>query len=249
MGKMHELLAVEGDLQGTVKKLSAETMRTFSKSEGFLGQHRTLQMFDASQQEKVVADEYREMTTTVPAKLDYLSKAIVKYFDAVLQKEATNQVAVADLVVDGTIMATGVPATFLLGMESRLKEFRNVLEVIPTLAPGIAWVKDETAGKGVYRIQNADEKLKTAKTFMHKVLYEATDRHPAQIEKWEEQVAVGKYVTTVQSGMCSPAEKSELLGRTDILIQAVKKARMKANMTEVVERKVGDKMFNFILGK
>ena len=43
MGKLHELLAVEGDLQGTVKKLSAETMRTFSKSEGFLGQHRRLQ--------------------------------------------------------------------------------------------------------------------------------------------------------------------------------------------------------------
>jgi hypothetical protein len=246
---MHELLAVEGDLQGTVKKLSAETIRTFNKSEGFLGQHRKLQMFDASQQDNVVADEYREMTTTVSAKLDYLSKAIVKYFDAVLQKEATNQVAVADLVVEGTILATAVPATFLLGMESRLKEFRNVLEVIPTLAPGIAWVKDETAGKGVYRIQNADEKLKTAKTFMHKVLYEATDRHPAQIERWEEQVAVGKYVTNVSSGMMSPAEKSEVLGRTDILIQAVKKARMKANMTDIVEREVGDKMFNFILGK
>lgn len=249
MAKLHELLAVEGDLQGIAKKLSAETQKTFNKSEMFMGTHRKLQMFDDSQQANVVADEFREMVTTVPAKLEYLSKAMIKYFDAVLQKEKTNQTAVADLVVDGETIATAVPATFLLGMESRLKELRAVLEVAPTLAPGLAWVEDVTAGKGVYRVQNADEKLKTAKTFMHKVLYEATDRHPAQIEKWEEQVAVGKYITNIQSGMLSPADKSDLLGRLDTMIQSVKKARMKANMTDVVQAEIGKQMFKYILGK
>ncbi len=249
MAKLHELLAVEGDLQGTVKKLSLETQKTFSKSEMFLGTHRKLVMFDASQQDSVVADDYREMVTTVPAKLDYLSKSMTKYFDAVLQKEKTNQSAVADLVVDGETIATGLPATFLLGMESRLKELRQVLEVAPTLAPGLAWIDDVTAGKGVYRVQNPDEKLKTAKTFMHKVLYEATDRHPAQIEKWEEQVAVGKYITNISSGMLSPSDKSELLGRLDTMIQSVKKARMKANMTDVVPAEIGKQMFKYILGK
>jgi hypothetical protein len=249
MGKLHELLAVEGDLQGTAKKLAAETQRTFGKHEAFLSQHRHLKMFDASQQDSVVSDEYREMVTTVPAKLEYLSEAYVKYFDAVLQKEATNQTATADLVVDGTVIASNVPATFLLGMEARLKELRQVFEAAPTLAPGVAWEKDETAGKGVYRVKNADEKMKTAKTFMFKVLYAATDKHPAQIEKWEEQVAVGKYITNVSSGMMSPADKSAHLGRLDNLIQATKKARMQANMTEVVERTVGTQMFNYIFGK
>jgi hypothetical protein len=248
MGKLHELLAVEGDLKGTVSKLSAEATKTFSKSEMFLGQHRHLRMFNADNQDNVVGDEYREMVTTVPAKLEYLSDAYIKYFDAVLQKELTNQTAVADLVVDGSVLATGLPATFLLGMESRLKEFRQVLEGTPTLAPGVAWEKDENAGKGVYKMKSAEEKMKTAKTFMHKVLYEATDRHPAQIEKWEEQVAVGKYITNVSCGMLSPADKSSLLARVDNMIQGVKKARMKANMTEVVEREVGTQMFKYILG-
>jgi hypothetical protein len=81
---------------------------------------------------------------------------------------------------------------------------------------------------------------------MHKVLYEATDKHPAQIEKWEEQVAVGKYVTNVQCGMLSPADKSTLLGRCDRLIQAVKKARMKANMVDVVDQSIGKEIFSFV---
>lgn len=249
MGKLHELLAVEGDLQGTAKKLMDETIKTFGKPDHFMGQHRHLQMFDASEQAKVVADEFKEMVTTVPKKLDYLGEAVAKFFDAVLQKETTNQNAKADLVVEGTCIARDVPATFLLGLESKLKELRQVIEAAPTLQPGIAWEKDATLGSGVYVMKNPDEKLKTAKTFMHKILHEGNDKHPAQIEKWEEQVAVGKYVTNVQSGMLSPADKSVLLGNCDKLIQAVKKARMKANMVEVSEVYIGQDMMTYLFNK
>lgn len=248
MGKLHELLAVEGDLSGIAKKLSEETISTFKKPDHFIGQHRHLDMFDAAEQSKVVADEYKEMVTTVQDKLTYFGNAIINYFDAVLQKESTNQIAKADVVVDGTALIKDAPATFLLGMESKLKELRTVFEAIPTLAPGIAWEKDETQGTGVYRMKNADEKVKTAKSFMHKVLYEATDKHPAQIEKWEEQVPVGKYITNTTCGMFSPAEKSVVLGRVDKLIQAVKKARMQANTAEAIENKCGDAIFSYILG-
>lgn len=248
MGKLHELLAVEGDLAGISKKISEETISTFKKPDHFIGQHRHLDMFDAAEQSKVVADEYKEMVTTVVDKLDYFSKAMINYFDAVLQKETTNQNACADLIVDNITIAKAVPATFLLGMESKLKELRVVFESAPTLAPGVAWEKDETQGRGVYRMKNADEKLKTAKSFMHKVLYDATDKHPAQIEKWEEQTAVGRYITNTTSGMLSLAEKSIYLGRIDKLIQAVKKARMQANTVEVVENKCGDAIFSYILG-
>jgi hypothetical protein len=246
VGKLHELLAVEGDLQGTAKKLIEESIKTFAKPEHFKGTHRHLEMFDASQQASVVADEQIEMVTTVYAKLDYLSNAVASFYDAVLQKELTNQVANSDLVVDGIVIGVAIPATFLLGLESKLKELRQAYESTPTLAPGIAWDKDETLGKGVYRMKNPEEKLKTAKTFMHKVLYDATDKHAAQIEKWEEQVAVGKYITNVTSGMLSPADKSVLLGRVDKLIQAVKKARMKANMVDTKDDVIGTRIFEFI---
>jgi len=246
MGKLHELLAVEGDLQGTAKKLAEEAIKTFSKPNHFLSSHQHVAMFEAEKQDKVVADVYQEMDTTVAAKLDYLSEAVAKYFDAVLQKEMTNQKAVADLVIGGATIGNNIPATFLLGMETKLRELRQVYEAIPTLAPGIPWELDETLGKGVYRMKHADEKIKTAKTFQFRVLYEATDKHPAQIEKWEDQVPVGKIITNVTSGMLSPADKSALLGRLDRMIQAVKRARTKANMVDAVEESIGARMFCYI---
>ena len=83
-----------------------------------------------------------------------------------------------------------VPATLLLGLESRLKMVRDVYAEIPTLPPGGKWVKDTNEGNDIYFNENIETRFKTAKTFVHKVLYEATKEHPAQIEKWEELVKV-----------------------------------------------------------
>lgn len=248
MGKLHEVLAVEGDKEGIYKKINEETVVTFAKkSDHFHGQVRVLTMFDEKDQGQNTIDR-KELVTTVKAKLDYLSEAAVGFFDVVLQKESTNQTAVADLVVDGVVLATNLPATFLLGLEAKLKTLRATYETIPTLAPGFKWVKNPTLGEDIYETANPEEKLKTAKQFKHQVLVPATDKFQAQIEKWEEQVPVGKYNTTYQSGMLSPAEKSAVLGRIDKLIQAAKQARMRANTTEVINRTIGKELFKFING-
>ena len=172
--------------------------------------------------------------------------SIAHYYDALLQKESTNQIAVADLVVDGNIIASGLPATFLLGMESRLKKLRDVYVQIPTLAVGTEWRKDEGKGDGVWVIANPEETMKTQKTTKSEVLYEATEFHPAQIDKWDETKNVGKFTRVVWSGMVTPARKSQLLDRIDNLLRAVKKARQRANSTKVQKVSVGKEIMNFI---
>ena len=117
------------------------------------------------------------------------------------------------------------------------------------MQPGIKWELDEQKGKGVFIASNPVEKMRTAKTFVHKVLYEATKEHPAQIEKWEEMKNVGKYTVTHWSGMVTPLEKSVILGRLDTLIRAVKKARQRANCQEVQKLSIGKVLFDFINGK
>lgn len=249
MAKLHELLAVEGDLEGTYKKILEEARNTFAKKPNlFYGSLKRLEMFDleAKVEER---EEHMKLATTVGQKLEYVSDHVVRYLDAVLQKEMTNQIAKNDLIIEGTVIATGLPATYLLGLETKLKNIRAVYEAIPTLPPSLEWVRDEQAGEGVYRLKHTDEKMKTAKTFMHKVLYEATDKHPAQIEKWEEQKPVGKYLTDTTCGLVSPAEKSEMLGRIDKLIRAVKQARQRANTEEVLTASIGNMLVNFIHGK
>ena len=172
--------------------------------------------------------------------------AIVRYLDALLQKERTNQDATADIVIDGVKIADSLPATFLLGLESRLKRVRAVYESIPTLPPNIKWEKDETKGDDIYSRAHPEEQLKTEKIFKVQVLYDATKEHPAQVEKIPETKNVGVYKKEVWTGLLSPADKSVLLGKIDKLLQAVKKARQRANTTKVVKTTIGKELFAYI---
>jgi hypothetical protein len=257
-GKLHELLAVEGDKESVYKKLVDEGIVTFTKKpDHFQGSLRTLEMFAADEKKESTAaakamptpEERKELVETVHDKLQYVLESAAAYYDLLLQKESTNQIAKADLVVEGTVLAKDVPATFLLGMENRLKRIRDLIEATPTLAPGIKWEPDATQGAHIYRRVHPEQKYKAVKQFKSQVLYEATDKHPAQIEKWEEPTNVGMYTTQQWTSMISPAEKSTLLARTDKLIQAVKKARRRANDVAIVDRTISSEMFKYIMGE
>ena len=241
MGQLHELLAVEGDLDGTYKKILEETKVNFSKhADRYFGFHERTELFDKDAPEE--ADSHKEMDDTVPAKLEYTEGHVIRYLDAVLQKERTNQEARADLVVDGETVAPAVPATFLLGLETKLKTIRmHIYETIPTLQPGIKWEKDETQGEDIYRRVHPEEKFRTRKVMKNHVVAEATDKHPAQVQVYNEDVKAARIVRDTWCGMISPADKSALLGRVDKLIRAVKKARQKANTQEVVKTTIDRK--------
>ena len=244
-GKLHELLAVEADLEGRAKVIMQETQKVFKEKPAlFMGAVRTYKPF--VEDGIAYPEEHQALTSTVDDKLAYTSKVIESWFDGLAQKEATNQVAKADLEVDGVIIAKDLPATFLLGLESRLKVVRDMYANIPTLSVGTEWKQDEAKGAGVWSIAHPEETMKTMKTTKSKVLYEATDKHPAQIDKWEEVENVGKYTKFVWCGMVTPARKSQLLDRIDTLIRAVKKARQRANSVEVVSVNVGKSIMDFI---
>lgn len=203
-------------------------------------------MLDEKDSKNNIVDQNTSVTETVYGKLEYMFKPVIKYYDAVLQKDSTNQKAVADLVVGDKTIGKDLPATFLLGLETKLKGIRDVVSSIPTLAPGLNWELDEQKGEGVFKAKDV-EVFKTAKTFKAVVLYEAIDKHPAQVEKVEETINTGKYITTKWSSALSPADKSKLLNKVDNLIQATKVARQRANKQEVVKKEVGKNLVDYIL--
>jgi len=246
MGKLHQLLAVESDLNSAYQNVLNETQTVFEKKANlFFGAVKSLRMFDENDKTKYT-NEHQQLATTVPKRLAYTKDFITNYLDALLQKESTNQLAKADLVVNGIEIAKDVPATFLLGLEKRLTAIRAVYKVIPTLTQGTAWEVDESMGSDAYKAIHTDKKFKTKKGFMHKVLYEATKEHPAQIEKWEEVENVGEYSIDTWCGMISSADKADILKRIDNLIIAVKKARQSANSCDVVKATIGSKIMNYI---
>ena len=245
MSKLHQLLAVESDLEGKYKRICEETKKVFAKPEMFKGSHRKLIVFDDADKTDY-PDEHQAMATTVQERIEYTGESISKYFDALYQKEATNQEASADLVVGGVTIGENVPATFLLGLESRLKYVRSVYETMPTLQAGIDWKRSEDKGEGVWDMLHPEEKLKTAMAWRHQVLVEPTKEHRAEIEKWQEQVPVGKFVKHVWCAMFTSSQKSEVLDRIDALLRVVKKARQKANTQEVTKGNIGKSIIEFI---
>lgn len=248
MGKMHEILAVESNLCGTFNKVIKEGTVTFSKKpDHFLEHNKTLKMFDdARANEEAAASEHKAMVTTVNAKLEYVWEYVTNYVDLLMQKEFTNKKAIADLVIDDEVIAKDLPATFLLTLEQKFTKLRGLYEAIPTLAPSIEWEIDSTKGADIYKSKTSEIRRKTEKSIKHKVLYEATDKHPAQISEWNEDRHIGDFETKRWSGMLSPAEKSNLLAKLDTLIMSAKKARMKANSADSVDIAIGKKIFNYL---
>lgn len=245
MAKMHELLAVETDLQGQYKTILDETRKVFKNEHLFKGFSKKLEMFD-DEQANLNTTEHSEIGSTVDERLEYTWKIVERCLDAGVQKESTNQEARADLVVNGTVLAEAVPATSLLNLETKLKEIRKIYESIPTLDVGTKWEPAEDVGKGVFRQVHPEITHKTKKMFQHQVLVDPTEHHPAQVEKWEEQVPVGTYSKQNFSSMISSKRKAKFIERINLLSAAVKKARQRANNTEVVKKKIGRVLFDFI---
>lgn len=245
MGQLHELLAVEGNLNKTAGAIMAEAITTFQKKpDTYRGLTASLKMLDEARQAEDHSNS-KEVVDTVPAKLDYVSQHVMKYWNAMLQKEEANQRATADLVVDGQVLMHAVPATFLLGLETRLSSLREVLVAAPTLDPNMTWSEDPGTGEGIFR-SNVQTSMKTEKTVKHKVLVAATKEHRAEIEKWNEDAPVGRIERTHFSGMITPARKSHLLARLDALLRGVKKARQRANAVEVTDLDIGTPIFGYL---
>lgn len=250
MTKLYETLALEGTLDAKQRKIVGEAEDTFKKRTAhFVETFRRVEMYREDQQH-LNEDETKELVTTVREKLGYVADIVIPYLDTIYMKERGNQHAVADLVVHNQLIAKDVPATMLLGLESRLAALRVMYDAIPTLAPGRKWELDETDKRaGVYVDTRDDVRKRTQKMLVHKVLVEPTPQHPAQIEKWFEDVAVGDIVTTTKSGMIQPADKSKMLDRMDALIGAVKQARQRANAITVdKDVKIGAALFAYVHG-
>jgi len=251
MTKQHEVLAVEANKEGIAKNMMAETVDIFKNKHSLLqGGTKILKMLGDSVDNLALEEAnsvVEAVATTVPTRLGYTQTSLVDWLDVVLQKESTNQVAVADLIVEGETVATGLPATFLLGLESKLGKIKDIYSTAPTLDPKVDWEK-EAEEEEIYRSKNPDVKTKTQKTPVFTIIAEATQQHKAQVDKGMEETVVGKYTTTIRSGMITPAKKAAILKRVDLLIQAVKQARQRANNVDIVDVKVGSSLFDYING-
>jgi hypothetical protein len=248
MAKLHEILAVEQSLEKAAKKLAEESKKTFNKENLFKGHTRRLEYFDENNA-RLNTTENVKLETTVDENLDYVMQPLAKHWDAVYQKDQTNQQAKADILIGNDVLAKDIPATFLLGLESKLGKLRELYEAIPTLPPGIKWKQDDNQRQGVFIAEDDIVQFKSEKDIEFKVAYEATKEHPAQVKELQKTINIGKYTTTHWCAMLTPLNKANRLAKIDELLNAVKKARQRANNTQIVDGHIGITLLNYINSK
>ena len=250
MGKLHELLAVEDSLLTKFKKLVEEGVDTFSKKE-HLFKGATIRQESAFEKDDIQYKEYPDITETVPvqetvaSKLDYIAESASHYFDSVASKDATNCTAKSDLVIDGTVVISNVPAVTLLFIENKFKSLRNLLESIKTLDQAKVWA----GSSDQLNVFRAPETSKVAKVPVeeHVIIVQSTDKHPAQVAKTTKHQIVATRYQVEMSGLITSARKSDLMGKCDKIINAAKQARQRANDISIDQRVVGKHLFDYLL--
>lgn len=249
--KLHELLAVEQGLSETANRVTKETTKTLdTKKSIFEGMSKSHEIFDDDKQHLVQATEIKEVQSTATEQLDYLCKEVARYWDVTLQKEEANQRASADIVIEGKVLASNVPAIVLLSMEKKLSGMLPVYNALPTLDAARSWIPDPAyAKKNVFRTTHFTERQHSVTTKKIVEVSKATQYHPAQLTEQETVDVIGKYTINEFSGAISSYDKAEKIQRLTALIRAVKTARQRANAVEVItDLKFADDLFAYVNG-
>lgn len=242
MTRLNQIIALEKGVKASTEKTVTGVYHTFQKPDLFTGLTKDYQPLDEA--DFVYPSESRKIVGKVPDLLAAVQEAWTRLFDLTFTKDAANQQARADIVIGTQVLATGVPVSTLIFLEKRIVDFITMINKVPVTDVAKDWSWD--GGQKVWRA-TAVRTLRQKKVEDHIIVVPPTDKHPAQTAKIVRDVPEGHWTTQELSAALSPQQRDAILGRAMTLLQAVKKAREEANMTEVVDAKVGDALFDYML--
>ncbi len=243
MAKLNQIIAVEKGVKSRSFQELTEAHHLLQKPTLLSGISRTYRPKDEE------GGQLPPESTRVQVKAEDAIRKTVEIlselFDVTATKDWANCKATANVVVDGNTLLSDVPVTYLLFLEKQLTDIHTFVKKLPVLDAGDTWTFD--ASSDSYATE-AVQTLRTKKIPRNHVKAEATEKHPAQVEVYYEDVTVGYWRTVKFSGALPARRVNEVLERVEKLQQAIKFAREEANNAEAPDVKVGDKVFQYIFG-
>ncbi len=241
MTKLNQLIAVRKGIQSKFERYETELHHMVQKPALLNGINKTYVPKD--EEGDHLPSESTRVQLSVAVALTELAKAATRLYDVTLTQESANGEARADVVVDGVPLLLDVPVTYLLFLEKQLVNLSTFVAKLPILDPAQVWTFDED--NRIYRADpvSSVRSKKVPKAF---VKYDATDKHPAQVEVFQDELLMGTWTKVDTSGAIPAARRGDLLARIDKLSQAVKYAREEANNLEVTDRHAAEAVFGFL---
>lgn len=241
--QLNQILAVEKGVKATAASELAAAQQALGNSARLSGISRTYR--PKEDDGETLPPESTRVQVRAKDVLTGIRSSLSRLFDVTLTKDVTNGSAKSDVVVDGTTIAKDVPATTLIFLEKQLAEFGAFVARLPVLDPAETWSYDDASD--AFRTTTT-ETARTKKIPRNHVLSEATDKHPAQVQVYTEDVVAGYWATTKFSGALPQKDVTALAQRVAKLAEAVKVAREQANTVPVTDQRIGESVFAYLLG-
>lgn len=243
MSHLSQIVAIEKDVKEKAIQSRSRAEGVFIKGSLLSGLSRSYTPKD-DEGEKLPSEN-----TSVQVKarqiLEEVQNTLITLFDTVATKDYANCTARASIVVDGQVLLKDVPATYILFLEKQLAELLSFVKKVPTLDAAEEWYYNEA--QDCYATQPV-ETIRTKKIPQRFVLSEATDKFPAQVQVYQEDIAAGRWKTIKYSGAIPAKELNAIIVRIEKVQLAVKFAREEANRTEVKQQQVGHPLLHYIFG-
>ena len=245
MAKLNQIIAVANGKKATGTAAITAVYQVLQKSDLFNGFERKYQAHD-DEGEKLPS-ENKLIQQTVAGNLAAAQESLIDMMNVVATQEYGNCSAKADIVVDGVTLAEKVPVTYILFLEKQADNIKSLISKLPVLSSDTRWSKS-ASDPNVY-VTDVVQTNRTKKVPKAFVKAPATDKHPAQVDVFTEDVIVGNWNKVDMSSAIPISERDTMLRRVEKFREALKVAREEANSVEVSNINVGKKITDYIFAK
>lgn len=239
--KLNQILAVEKGARSVTEVAKTTAYHAVQKRDLFSGATKTYE--PRNDDGERLPPEGTLIVETVPNLVQNFSVALERLFDVTAVKSWANTRAKADVVVEGVTLLEGAPVDYLLFLEKQLQDVVTFLGKLPTLDPSVEWHWDSSAG--VYR-STPVETIRSKKEPRAFVKAPATEKHPAQVEVFNEDVPQGTWTLVRFSSTVPVTQVAEWTTRARVLQAAVQMAREEANLLDVEDKRVARPLLDYV---
>jgi len=239
--KLNQVIAIERGSKTGLENAITAAYHAVQRTNAFFGIVKTYEPREDDGEQ--FPPESQQVQAKAQTLIENFSEALGKLLDVEATKDWNNCKATATVTVDDTEILVDVPVTYLMWLEKQLVNVRTFITKLPTLPSDKVWHYDENVD-----LFTTDERIsiKTKKIPRNHIKAEATDKHPAQVEVYHEDVPVGEWTTRDLSGALPQRNINEMLERVDKLRQAVITAREAANDLTIERKEVQDSVLGYI---
>src|SRR5689334_18758325 len=143
MARLNQIIAIEKSIKTRAQQELTDAHHALQKPSLLSGISRTYRPKDEEGEQ--LPPESTRVQVRAEEIIRNTSAVLTKLFDVTATKDWANCKAKADIIVDGNILLSQVPATYLLFLEKQLVDLHTFIRKLPTLDASETWGFDASA--------------------------------------------------------------------------------------------------------